>query len=159
MAIHGREPDVSDLVEPLEFVHDEPADLLRRHLLLGTLLGRGLHLVGNRLDRRDADGTFLAGLEQAGDELLPLEALASAVFLDHHVRDLVDPLVAGEAAAAVETLPPAPDDLAFLALARVDDLIAQMTAEWALHWRQALPYRVLNWPDPRVGQDSNRLEP
>ena len=56
-----------------------------------------------------------------------------AVLLDHHVRDLVDPLVAGEAAAAVEALAPAANHLAFLALARVDDLVAEMAAERALH--------------------------
>src|SRR5206468_11471581 len=68
-----------------------------------------------------------------GNQLLALEAFARAVLLDHHVRDLVDPLVAGEPASAVEALAAAANDLALLALARVDDLIAQMAAERAFH--------------------------
>ena len=72
-------------------------------------------------------GRFSHALSRPAIELLPLEPLARAVLLDHHVRDLVDPLVAGEAPAAVEALAPAADDLAFLALARVDDLIAEMS--------------------------------
>ena len=61
-------------------------------------------------ERRDADRPLFAGLQQAADQLLALEALARAVLLHHHVRDLVDPLVAGEALAAVEALAPAADD-------------------------------------------------
>src|SRR5688500_13434366 len=132
-AIHRREADVGDLVQPLQLLHDDGADFLGAHLFLGAILERRFDLVGDALDGRDADGTFFARLEQTGDELLPLEALARAVLLDHHVRDLVDPLVTGEAAAAVEAFAPAADDLPFLALPRVDDLVAEMTAERTLH--------------------------
>src|SRR6188472_1974588 len=133
MPVDRGKPHVGHLVEPLQFVHDEGADFFGGHLFLRTLLQRGLDLVGHRFDGGDADRALLARLEQASNELLPLEALTRAVFLDHHVRDLVDPLVTGETPAAVEALPPAPDDLAFLAFARVDDLIAEMSAKWALH--------------------------
>src|SRR5690606_26044276 len=82
-----------------------------------------------------ADGPLLARLQQAGHQLLPLEALAGAVFLDDHVGDLVDPLVAREAAMAflVEALPPTPDHVALTALAGVHDLVAEMSAVRALH--------------------------
>src|SRR5207342_1805444 len=71
------------------------------------------------------------------DEFLPLEPLAPAVLLDDHVRDFIDPFVAGEAPAAFETLAAAANDFALLALARVDDLVAQMTAVWTFHERSA----------------------
>src|SRR4030095_12459061 len=100
------------------------------------LLTGVLDLVGHGLDGGDADGPLLARFQQTGDQLLPLESLPRPVFLDHHVRDLVDPLVAGETAPAAEALPPPADDLALFALSRVDDLIAEMGAERALHLSQ-----------------------
>src|SRR5581483_415467 len=101
--------------------------------LLGALLQRRLDAVGDAFERSDADGPLLAGLQQARDQLLPLEALARPVLLHDHVRDLVDPLVAGEALAAFEALAAAADDLAFLRLARVDNLVAEMRAVRTLH--------------------------
>src|SRR6185503_9103179 len=89
--------------------------------------------VGDGFERRHADRTLLARLEQAGDQLLPLEALPAAVLLHHHVRDLVDPFVAREAAAALEAFTAAADHVALAALARVDDLVAEVAAERALH--------------------------
>ena len=100
-----------------------------------------LHVVGDRLERRHGHRPLLAGLEQAGDQLLALEPLAAAVLLDHHVGDLVDPLVAGEAAAALEALAAPADDVAFLALARVHDLVAQ--------WPQYGHFTAV--PPPRAG--------
>src|SRR6185369_2923862 len=98
-----------------------------------------LGLVGHRFDGRNADRTLLARLEEAGNQLLPFEAFARAVLLDHHVGDLVDAFVTGETAAAVETLTPAADGFALLALARVHDFVAKMAAERALHWFAPTP--------------------
>ena len=133
LAVDRGKADVRHLVELPQLVHHEPADFRGRDLALGPVLQRRLDAVSHRLDRGEAHRTLLAGLEQPRHQLLPLEALAAAVLLHHHVRDLIDPLVAGEPPAAVEALAAAADDLALLALARVDDLIAEMSAERALH--------------------------
>ena len=82
-----------------------------------AFLQRALDAIGDRLEGGDADRTLLARLQQAGDELLPLEPFAAAVFLHHHVRDLVDPLVAGESLAAAEAFAAPADDFALAALA------------------------------------------
>src|SRR4029077_7093891 len=79
------------------------------------------------------DGPFFAGFEQPGNQLLPLEPFAGAVLLHHHVRDLVDPLVAGEPLAALEALAAPANDLAFARLTRVDNLIAEVRTVRALH--------------------------
>src|SRR5439155_4686705 len=86
-----------------------------------------------RFERRDAHRSFLARLEQPGNQLLAFEALPRPILLHHHVRDLVDPLVAGEALRTVQTLAAPPDDLSFLALARVDDFVAEVTTVRTLH--------------------------
>ena len=80
-----------------------------------------------------ADRPLLAGADQSADQLLPLERLGPAVLLDHAVLDLLDVLATGVALAAAETLAPAADAVTFLALARVDDLVAEMPAEGAFH--------------------------
>src|SRR5437879_541335 len=86
-----------------------------------------------RLERPDAYRPLFTRFEQPCDQLLPIEPFAGAVLLHHHVRNLVDPLVAGEPLPAVEAFAPAPDDLPFLRFARVDDLVAQVRAVWTPH--------------------------
>src|SRR5688572_2541636 len=138
-AVDGRKAHVGDLVEALQLLHHDRPDFFGAHFLFRPVLESRLDLIGHRLDGGDADGTFLARLQEARYELLPLEPLARAVLLDHHVWNLVDPLVAGEPAAAVETLAAAANHFALLAFARVDDLIAEMAAERALHLTASLP--------------------
>src|ERR1700682_4546150 len=133
MSVHRREANVCDLVEALELLHHDRADLSRRDLLFRTLLQRGLDAVPDGFERGHAHGTLLARLQQTAHECLAIEALARAILLHHHVRNLIDPFVAGEALAAFETLAAPADDLALLALARVDNLVAQMGAVGTLH--------------------------
>src|SRR5262249_34913967 len=76
---------------------------------------------------------LLAGLDQAGEHLLAVEALAPSVLLHHEMGDLVDALVGGEPLAAGEAFPPAADHLPLLALARVHHLVFHVSAEGTLH--------------------------
>src|SRR5207248_1850553 len=101
---------------------------VRRDFLFGTLLQAALDAIRDRLERADADGAFLARLEQARNQLLAIEALARSVLFHNHVRDLVDPLVARETLAALEALAAAADDFALFRFARVDDLVAEVPA-------------------------------
>jgi hypothetical protein len=52
-----------------------------------------------------------------------LEFFAPAIFLDHHVGNLVDAFVGGEAALALQAFAPPPDQVAAAALARVHYLV------------------------------------
>jgi len=74
-------------------------------------------LSSDRFEPGDADRALFARLEQSRDELRPLEPFARAVLLHHHVRNLVDSLVTGEALRALEAFAPAPDHFAFFTLA------------------------------------------
>ena len=135
VAVDRGEADEGHLVELLQAVHQELADLVGRDLAVGALLHHGLDPLDDRLERLHRDRALLAGLQQALHHLLAVEALAAAVLLDDEVRDLVDALVGREALAAVEALAAAADHVAFLALARVDDLVLEVGAERALHGR------------------------
>src|SRR5262249_59972078 len=97
------------------------------------VLQRRLDPIGDRLEVRHPHGPLLACLEQPRDQLLPLEPLARAVLLHHHVRDLVDPLVAGEALPALEALAAPPNHLALARLPRIDNLVAEMRAVRTFH--------------------------
>src|SRR5262245_54952024 len=133
MTIHRREPHVRHFIEPLEFLHYEAADVRRGDFLLRPVLQRRLDAIGDGFERRHADRPLLARLEEPGDELLPLEPLSRAVLLHHHVRDLVDPLVAGEALPALEAFPPPANHLALARLARIDNLVAEVRAVRTFH--------------------------
>ena len=71
--------------------------------------------IASRLSR--SNGAFLAGLQQAAQHFLPLELLAAAVFLHHHVGDFVDALIGGKALVASLALAAAADGIGFFALA------------------------------------------
>src|SRR5205823_2600881 len=113
--------------------HHRLADLPARHLSLARLLQLTLEAVDQRLDRVDRDRAFLARAFQPGDDLGALERLPSPVFLHHHGERVLDPLVGGEAPAAVLAVSPAADGVALLAEARVHDPILQVVAERTAH--------------------------
>ena len=61
-------------------------------------------------------------------QLGPVERLLDPGALDHDERQRVEPLVGGEPAAAAQALPPAPDGVALVGDARVDDLVVVLPA-------------------------------
>ena len=73
-------------------------------------------------------------MKQAVQDLLAVELFTAAVFLDDHVRDLVDALVGGEALVAALALAASADGVGFLAFTGIDDTVLGETAVGALHW-------------------------
>src|SRR5262249_45173816 len=134
-AVHRREAHERNLVQLAQALHQELADLVGGHLAVGALVDHRLHAIRHLFQRLHGHRPLLAGLEQAGQDLLAVEALAPAVLLHHEVGDLVDALVGGEALAAAQALAAAADDLALLALPGVHDLVFEVRAERALHGR------------------------
>src|SRR5688572_1023841 len=102
MSVDRCESHIGDLVELLQLFHDERADLVGADFLLGAFLQGALDAIGDRLERGHTDRPLFTSLQQAGDELLPLEPFAAAIFLHHHVRNFIDPFVARESLAAAE---------------------------------------------------------
>src|SRR2546430_423300 len=98
-----------------------------------ALLELALDLVAQGLDGVDRARALLAGALEPVHELGALEGLPPAVLLDHHGERLLDPLVGGEAPAAVLAVAPAADRVPFLAEARVHDPVLQVVAERAAH--------------------------
>src|SRR5688572_23886527 len=116
LTINGREADVGDLVELPQPVHDSCPDVGRTDLPFFGVVETRLDLVHDRVELRRRDRPFLAGLDEPGAQLLPIESFPAAVLLDDHVGDLLDRLVRRKPAPAGFAFPSPPDDLAFPAL-------------------------------------------
>lgn len=111
LAIYRGVADVGDVVEIFEFTHDLGADDLGGNLPVPFLLEFVGDLVHGELDFVHGNGAFLAGLEKAGQELVPGEGLAAAVAL-HDVQFLaLDDLIGGESEGALEALATAADGM------------------------------------------------
>jgi hypothetical protein len=84
---------------------------------------------------RHPDRPLFAGFEQAVENLLAVELLPPSISLYNYVGNFVAALVSGESALAFQAFASATDDVAFFALARIDDAVFTMTAEGANHSR------------------------
>src|SRR5271157_297722 len=146
VAVDRCEADVSHSIQALQLLHDEFADFACRPLPFRSIHQKGLRGVHDSLEFAGRDGAFFAGAEQAAEHLLAVEALAAAVFLDHHVGDFVDALVGGEAAIAALALAAAADGIGLLALPRVDDPVLTETAIGTFHLRAILRHGCANCP-------------
>ena len=133
VAVDAGEADVGDGVDVFEAVHDELANGRRRALALGRVDDEGFDGVDDLLHLGDGDFAFLAGVEQAGEDLLAIEVFAAAVFLDDHIGDFVEALVGGEAFVAALALAATADGVGFLALAAVNHLVFGEAALGTFH--------------------------
>jgi hypothetical protein len=77
---------------------------------------------------------FFAGFQDTSQNFLAIESLPTSVFLDDHVRDFVDSLVAGKAPFTFQALPSPANGIAVLTFSRVDDLVVEVTTKWTFHF-------------------------
>ena len=89
--------------------------------------------VRDGLELNHGNRPFLTSLQNSVQNFLTIKSLPPPVFLDDHVRDLVDALITREPALAPQALTTTPDGIAFFAFTRIDDLVLEMTAERTLH--------------------------
>src|SRR6185312_5416335 len=113
--------------------HEKLADVAGADFALLRVHHQPLDLVDNAFQLPHGDRPLLRGVQEPGEHLLAIEFLPAPVLLDHHVGDFVQALVGSEALLAGETLTPATDSLAFLALARIHHPIIQVAAKRAFH--------------------------
>src|SRR6185437_10121675 len=64
---------------------------------------------------------------------LAVKFLPAPVLFHHHVRDLVDALVGGEALFTLQALAAPSDRIGFFALARIHDLVVGVAAKRTFH--------------------------
>jgi len=133
LSVDRGKADVGYWIEGVQLLHDALADFAGWDLTLELLREFSLQLIDELLKIVHADGTFLARLDKAGEELVSVKRFAAAVFFDDHERLLFDVLVRRESLAAAQTLSPSTDRYTVGTGARIDDLILLVAAERTFH--------------------------
>src|SRR5260370_10998506 len=131
--IHRCESHVGDFIQFLQPAHDHFTDFGGSQLAFRGLLHHTFDFVHNRFQLGRGHRTFFASLQKSLQNLLPLEALATPVLLDDHVRNFVDAFVGGETAAAFQALTAAANGVANAAFPRVDHPVVHVRATTTLH--------------------------
>ncbi len=126
-------PYVRDFVVPPQSIHDQLADFAGLPLSLRRFDDEGFRLVHDLLELADRDWPLFARPQQAIQNFLAVKFLPAPVLFHHHVRDLIDTLVGGEALLALQALPAAADRIGFFALARIHDLVVGVAAKRTFH--------------------------
>ena len=133
VAVHAGETDVGHLIQPLQLIHDQLAQLAAADLAIGPLHEPGLQVRHQILDAGQRHGPLLAGQQQALHELLAVKGLAPAILLEDHQGQLLHPFVAGEAAGAGQAFAPPADGIALPGLPGVHHLVLDVPTEGTVH--------------------------
>jgi len=131
--VDAGEPDVGYGIDLLERIHDQFAQGPAGHFPVCQFHELGLDIPSGLLQPAQGDRPLLAGGHDAPKQFLPVEGLPAAVLLDDEDGDFLQPLVAGEAATALETLPPPADGIALPGFAGIHHLVLDVATEWAAH--------------------------
>ncbi len=136
LSIHGRKPDIGDLVQLVQLLHDFFTHNPTFDFTFAHLLDPLFDPVSCSFDGCRADRPFLAGFFHPGEDLGSVERLAATIFLHDDRKILLHSFVRRIATLAPETLAAAADDLAFFGHAGVDHLVFEIIAERTFHrWR------------------------
>ena len=136
--VHAGKPDVRHRIQSLQMIHNQLADLAGRPLPLLRIHHILLRGVNHDLKLAGGNRPLLAGAHQARQQLMAVEPLATAILLHHHVGDLVDPLIRGEAPLALLALAPPPNGIGFFTLARVNHTVLRKPAVRTFHFNSIL---------------------
>src|SRR5260221_13401824 len=153
--INTGEPHIRAFIELLQPMHNHLPDFRGGQFAFGRFVYHAFDFTHNRFQLRRSDRPFLASLQQSLQDLLPLKSLASAIFLDHHVRNLIDPLIRGESPLALQALPPPPYGVACAPFARINYLVIQMPAKRTLHAGFSPPPPASTFPCAAISSNSS----
>src|SRR5271154_1616091 len=141
--IHAGKTDVGHFVNVAQRFHDAFANGHSRDFAIifdDNFVHDGFDQI---FDGFGADGTFLAGFLEAGEEFFPGELLAAAIALYDHQALIFNFFIGGEAMIALQTLAAAANSRAFAGSPRIDDLIILIAALWTAHKNRTNHY--LKW--------------
>src|SRR5476651_2426741 len=132
------ETDVGNLVEALQFLHDELADVAGIDFALSA--GEQFFLDGEhgRVDGGGGHRTLAQRQHQTAAQLGGGELGAVAVLLDDEGHDQLDALIRGKSFITFSAAPTAAYRVALLRYARIEDLRVFVLAERTFHGRRLL---------------------
>ena len=100
---------VGDGIDLVKLVHHLGSDDMRGNLGDMILVEIGEDFLHGPVEPVHGHGAFLAGLDQAPEQLLPVDGFPASVLLDHSQLRPLDLLVGGVPVGAVETFATSPD--------------------------------------------------
>src|SRR5260370_5194803 len=92
-------------------------------------MDESLHLIDDRFQSGGMEGEVFGRLQQPLQNLLAIKSFPPPILLDHHIRNLIDPLVRRETASAFQAFPAAADQITGTPFARIDHLVVAKRAE------------------------------
>src|SRR5690606_27916668 len=105
--VHGRKTDVGDVVERLQPLHHQVADVMRLDVRFAGAFELTHDAADHALDALRLDGALAHGDLDRAHQLLPVEGHAPSVAFDHRQLAQLHPLEGREATAARGADPPA----------------------------------------------------
>src|SRR5258708_9155743 len=153
--INTGKPHIRDFIELFQPMHDHLADFRGGQFAFRRFVYHAFDFIHNRFQLRRSHRPLFASLQQSLQNLLPLKSLPSAIFLDHHVRNLVDPFIRGESPLALQALPPPPYGVASAPFARINYLVIQMPAKRTLHAGFSPPPPASTFPCAAISSNSS----
>ena len=131
--VNGRKSNVGDLVEGLQASHYNFADLAGDQFAIERILYILFNLIDDLFELNSRNRAFLSSSEQSGEHFIAVKLFTFAVLFDDHIWDLVNAFVRRKTPSAAQALTAAPDGIAILRLARIDDLIFNVCTKWTTH--------------------------
>ncbi len=131
--INGCVADVCYVVESLELLHDEDADVARGYLAVQGILKLRFDLANESLDLLRCYGTFIAGFHNARKQLGAIKDLSCVILLDNDERDALNDLIGGETVLAGEAFAAAADAGALLRRAGINYSALGIAANRTFH--------------------------
>src|ERR1700722_13880381 len=124
--------------------YEHLADLGGGNLPIGIVGQSGFHGIHHLGQLGHRDRPLLASLQAPVQDFLAIELFPPSILFDDHVGDFVTSLICSEAALAAQTLAAPANDIALLALARVDDFILFVAAKGAVHVSRSSTIRFVD---------------
>ena len=117
----------------MESIHYANTYRMRWNLVIVRVLELLNNLFDGALESIVTDGTFLAGLDYARQQLLPIERLMASIPLDHPQIAALNLFISSKSILARETLATPTNRRTSLRRARIDNLVFKVSAFRASH--------------------------
>ena len=141
LAVDGSESDISDLIQGAQGVHHHFPDVVGGDFLLHAVVGELLNLGDNRVNLLCSNRALVAGVDDAFADFVRIKQFAGLVLLDDKELNRLHLFIGGEALAAGNALPPAPDACPVVRRSGIDDLAVLRVAKLAFHIFTPFPVR------------------
>jgi len=95
-SVNRSKTNVSNVIERFEFIHDQNADMLGRNFAVQGILELCFDLRCNLFHLSCGNGTFVAGFDDAGKQLVSVENFMGVIFFYNDQRQTFHNFISGK---------------------------------------------------------------